>query len=209
LVSPVKPAQQKRVEIIEERLAPLLHEVERQPWKGPTMLPVVLLTMLTLSSSAAPARQDFHTRRVEFELKHELLMLSRYDVFDWLHFEVLDDGRVRLGGSVRNAFLKDQAERAAKKVEGIEDVVNDIEILPVSTSDDRLRLAVYRSMFRDTPLERYAHRSLNPIHIIVKGGRVRLEGVVASEMDRTLAGFKARDVPFVFGVENRLAIDNE
>jgi osmotically-inducible protein OsmY len=174
------------------------------------MLPVVLLTMLSLSPSPAPAQQDdFRTRRIEFELKHELLMLSRYDVFDWLFFEVLDDGQVRLGGSVRNAFLKDQAERAAKKVEGIEDVVNDIEILPVSTSDDRLRLAVYRSMFRDTPLERYAHRSLNPIHIIVKGGRVRLEGVVASEMDRTIAEFKARDVPFVFGVENRLAIDRD
>jgi hyperosmotically inducible protein len=170
---------------------------------------LLLVLALTLVPSAVPAQQDdFRARRLEFELKHELLRLARYDVFDWLTFELLDEGGVRLGGAVRNAFLKDQAERVAKRVEGVETVVNEIEILPPSSSDDRTRLQVYRALFFDTPLERYAIGADNPIHIVVKNGRVTLEGIVASEMDRTLAGFKAREVPFVFAVENRLAIDN-
>lgn len=170
-------------------------------------LAVVFCALATPIVAATAQQEDFRTRRMEFELKHELLMLPRYDVFDWLFFQVLEKGTVRLGGQVRNATLKNEAERAAKRVEGVEAVVNEIEILPVSTSDDRLRVAVYRALFWDTPLEHYSFQALNPIHIIVKGGRVTLEGVVRTEMDKTLAGFRAREVPFVFSVENHLVAE--
>jgi hyperosmotically inducible protein len=166
----------------------------------------LVLTPGTLTS--AQQDQDFRTRRVEFELRHELLMMPRYDVFDWLYFEVLEKGTVRLGGQVRNAVLKNQAERVAKRVEGVEQIVNDIEILPVSPADDRTRVQVYRALFwGDSPLERYAWQSLNPIHIVVKSGRVKLEGVVATDMDKSLAGFKVREVPFILGVENNLQVE--
>jgi hyperosmotically inducible protein len=171
---------------------------------------VFALSMLLTPGFEAEAQQeDFRTRRVEFELRHELLMLPRYDVFDWLYFEVLEKGTVRLGGQVRTATLKGDAERAAKRVEGVEQIVNEIEILPVSSSDDKLRVALYRALFWDTPLEQYSYQALNPIHIIVKNGRVTLEGVVRTEMDKTVAGFKAREVPFVFNVDNNLVAETK
>jgi hypothetical protein len=170
---------------------------------------LALSTVLTPALAVAAQQEDFRTRRVEFELRHELLMLPRYDVFDWLFFEVLEKGKVRLGGQVRNATLRGDAERAAKRVEGVEEVVNEIEILPVSSSDDKLRIALYRALFWDTQLERYSHQALNPIHIIVKNGHVTLEGSVGTEMDKTIAGFRAREVSFVFSVDNKLVAESK
>ena len=95
---------------------------------------------------------------------------------------------------VRTAWLKDSAEKAVKRVPGVDTVVNNIEILPVNLEDDRIRVAVYRSLFYDSTLDRYAMGSNPSIRIVVKHGQVTLEGAVGSEMDRTLAGLKARDV---------------
>lgn len=151
---------------------------------------------------------DFRARRVEFEIRHSLAMLPEYGVFDYLAFQLLEKGTVRLIGEVRRGILKERAERAVQQVRGVETVINEIELLPPSSSDDTLRVALYRSLFRDTPLEQYAYHSMNPIHIIVRNGRVRLEGVVRSEADKTIAGMKAREVPLTFGVENNLRIED-
>lgn len=161
----------------------------------------------TGSSLAAQEASDFRTRRVEFEIRHSLATLPYYGVFDHLAFQLLGDGTVRLLGQVRNGVLREQAERVTQEVAGVEKVVNEIEILPPSSSDDSLRVALYRALFRDTPLEQYAFHAMNPIHIIVRNGRVRLEGVVRTEMDKTVAGFKAREVPFIFAVENNLQVE--
>jgi BON domain len=146
--------------------------------------------------------------RLVRETRHELLMLPYYDVFDWLEGQVRPDGTVVLRGAVTRPATKKEAEECVKKIEGVTQVVNEIDVLPPSPMDDKIRVAVYRSLFDwDSPLFRYAHRSQPPIHIIVKNGRVWLKGVVATEMEKQLAYTKARSVPGTFDVINELQVE--
>lgn len=144
--------------------------------------------------------------RIEKEVRHELLMLPYYGVFDNLTYKV-DGGTVTLAGAVTRPTLKDSAERVVKDIEGVTKVVNDIEVLPPSPMDDRIRLATYRAIFGNPSLSRYAMGAVLPIHIIVKGGNVTLEGVVANEGDKNIAGIQARSVPGVFSVTNDLQVE--
>ena len=110
-------------------------------------------------------------------------------------------------GQVRNAVLKDEAGSAVKKIEGVDQVDNQIEVLPASGNDDRIRQAVARALFgNDSPLFRYSMGALPPIHIVVKNGHVTLEGVVDSQSDKDLAYTKANGVPGVFSVDNHLVV---
>jgi osmotically-inducible protein OsmY len=144
--------------------------------------------------------------RITRETRHELVMLPQLTIFDSLQYKV-DGSTVTLLGQVRNASLKDEAERAVKKIEGVEKVDNQIEVLPPSPGDDRIRMAVAHAIFsQNSPLFRYSLGSLPPIHIIVKSGRVTLEGVVDSEADKNLAFMKANGVPGVFSVTNNLVV---
>jgi hyperosmotically inducible protein len=104
--------------------------------------------------------------------------------------------------------LKSDAEASIKHIEGVEKVVNQIEVLPVSPNDDRIRRAVYRAVYAEDALSRYALQAVPPIHIMVKNGNVVLEGAVGSQLDKTLAGTKANGVSGVFSVTNNLVIDN-
>jgi hyperosmotically inducible protein len=115
---------------------------------------------------------------------------------------------VTLLGQVRDAILKDSAENVVKKIEGVDHVDNQIEILPVSINDDRIRTRVARAIFNDSQLFRYSIQSVPPIHIIVKNGHVSLEGVVANEADKNVAGLRANGVSGVFSVKNNLAVEN-
>jgi hyperosmotically inducible protein len=152
-------------------------------------------------------RPDVRTQQLVTDVNNALLRLPYYDIFDSLGFEVGGKGLVRLSGQVRTTWLKKDAERAVKRVRGVDTVINDIEILPPSPGDDQIRLAVYRSLFGDSPLYRYAMGANPSIRIIVKHGRVTLEGLVNSPMDKTTAGFKAREVWGVFGVTNNLVVE--
>jgi hypothetical protein len=170
------------------------------------------------------------------EIRKELLHLPYYGVFDFLAFGY-DKGTVTLMGYAYRPSLKGDAERALRRVAGIETVKNQVEDLPVSFNDDEIRWATYYRIYRDPFLSRYApgggvlwghrHPFLDrglmplapsrfpgmepagdyPIHIIVKQGHISLLGVVDSESDKTMAGMKAREVPGSFGVENELTID--
>ncbi|MBI2220620.1 MAG: BON domain-containing protein [Acidobacteria bacterium] len=162
---------------------------------------------LSGAAQSAVVRSDVRTRQLEYEIGAALLRLPYYDVFDSLAYEVAGKGLVRLSGQVRTGWLKNDAERAVKRVRGVDTVINDIEILPPSLGDDRIRLAVYRSLFADSSLYRYALGANPSIRIIVKNGRVTLEGLVNSPMDKTMAGFKAREVWGVFGVTNNLVVE--
>jgi hyperosmotically inducible protein len=153
------------------------------------------------NSSGAQRMQDRITR----EVRHELVMLPELSIFDNLVYKV-DGGKVTLTGQVRNAVLKDSAGKVVKKIEGVESVDNQIEILPPSPNDDRIRLQVARALFNDNRLSRYSMGSLPPIHIIVKGGHVTLEGVVDSDGDKNEAGIRANGVPGVFSVDNNLQV---
>jgi len=170
------------------------------------------LIVLSLTVPLAEARQaapqkDARTARVENEIRHELLMLPYYGVFDLLTFSVERGGTVRLMGYTIRPTLKSDAERRVKGLPGVEQVVNEIEILPTSPADDRIRLAVARNIYRTETLERYGFQTNPSIHIIVKNGRVMLEGVVDSESDKAVAGIKAREVGGVFEVTNNLRVE--
>ena len=142
------------------------------------------------------------------EVRHQLVLLPYYSVFDNLGFSVNDD-IVTLSGQVVQPTLKSDAEAAVKSVEGVAKVVNNIEVLPVSTNDDRLRLVLYRKIYGDTVLQKYSLQAVPPIHIIVKNGHVTLVGVVATEMEKNVAGVRANGVSGVFSVDNQLRAENE
>ena len=139
------------------------------------------------------------------EVRHQLLLLPYYSVFDNLSYRI-DGDTVTLDGQVVRPTLKSDAESAVKSIEGVEEVVNNIEVLPVSPMDDQLRRAVYRALYGDPALSRYAYSSVASIHIIVKNGNVALEGVVDNESDKNLAGLRANQVPNVFSVKNNLTV---
>lgn len=142
------------------------------------------------------------------QITRELVTLPYYGVFDDLSFEIR--GRtVILHGQVVRPTLKSSAEAVVKDVDGVETVVNQIEVLPTSPNDDRIRLAVYRALYTDVNLSRYGLRAVPPIHIIVKNGQVVLTGVVATTMDSNVANIRAREVPGAFGVTNNLRIESE
>jgi hyperosmotically inducible periplasmic protein len=144
--------------------------------------------------------------RVSREVFHELVMLPQLSIFDNLAYKV-ESGRVTLMGQVRNAVLKDEAASAVKKIEGVESVDNQIEILPPSPNDDRIRRQVARAIFNDDGLFPYSMGSVPPIHIIVKGGHVSLEGAVNNQGDKDRAGLRANGVPGVFEVQNNLKVE--
>jgi len=170
------------------------------------MYPVVIAVIAMLSVVTPAQRKDSRTLRMEADIERELFMLPNYSVFDFLAFRIEPGGTVRLLGQVVRPTLRADAERRVKKVEGVEQVVNAIEVLPVSPSDDAIRQAVARNIYNSTALDRYGFQGQPPIHIIVKQGRVTLEGVVDSESDKTVAGLKAREITGVFEVKNNLSI---
>jgi hyperosmotically inducible protein len=143
------------------------------------------------------------------EVRHQLVMLPYYGIFDDLGFTV-NGGTVTLVGQVTQPVLKDDAGKVVKGLEGVTNVVNNIEVLPLSANDDRIRRGVYRAIYGDPTLStRYGFQALPSIHIIVKNGNVRLEGVVANEMDRNLCGIRANSVPGAFHVDNDLRVEGK
>jgi len=165
------------------------------------------------SSATATPQSDRGTaspkaeERLYKEVRHELVMLPNLTLWDNLAYKV-DGYKVTLLGEVRNASLKSEAENAVKRIEGVEQVDNQIQILPPSPADDRIRTAVARSIFDAPGLFPYAMQSVPPIHILVKGGNVSLEGVVNNEGDKNMAEMRAKQVPGVFSVTNNLQIAN-
>ncbi|MGZ4829369.1 MAG: BON domain-containing protein [Candidatus Angelobacter sp.] len=143
--------------------------------------------------------------RISREVFHELVMLPQLTIFDNLQYKV-DGSKVTLMGQVQNAILKDSAEKVVQKIEGVDGVTNQIEILPASSNDDRIRRQVARALFNDDRLFRYSMGSVPPIHIIVKNGHVTLEGIVNSQADKDAANVRANSVPGVFSVENHLQV---
>ncbi|MGH9499672.1 MAG: BON domain-containing protein [Terriglobales bacterium] len=143
--------------------------------------------------------------RIQKEVRHELVMLPFLTVFDNLAYKV-DGYNVTLLGQVTNPQIKIDAEKAVRKIEGVEKVDNQIEVLSTSPFDDRLRHRLYRAIYGYPPLQKYALPTLQPIRIIVKNGHVTLEGVVDNEADKNIAGMRARGVPGSFSVTNNLVV---
>jgi hyperosmotically inducible protein len=132
-------------------------------------------------------------------------MLPYYGVFDNLAYRV-DGAKVTLFGQVTKPTLKSDAENAVKRIEGVQNVDNQIEVLPLSPNDDQIRRAAYRKIYSNPALQRYQMGAVPPIHIIVKNGNITLVGVVDGEGDKNLAGITANGVPGAFKVTNDLTV---
>jgi hyperosmotically inducible protein len=198
-----------------------------------TLTTLCVLALLATAQAAPLAARA--PRSTVDEIRHELMQLPYYGVFDFLAFKY-DNGTVTLMGYAYQPSLKKDAERAVRRVAGVDTVTNEIEVLPVSINDDNVRWKAYYAIYRDPFLSRYApgggmlwghrHPFPNgflelgparfpgtepagdyPIHIIVQGGRITLLGVVDNESDKTVAGMRARGVSGSFGVENEITID--
>jgi hyperosmotically inducible periplasmic protein len=166
----------------------------------------VALSGASIHTSAQPQKQtEPKGGDLIKEVRHQLVLLPYYSVFDNLAFK-LEGSKVMLIGQVVRPSLKSDAESVVKKVEGVSSVQNDIEVLPTSPMDDQLRRTLYRTIYGDTGLSRYGYAAVPSIHIIVKGGNVTLEGVVDNEADKNLAGLRANGVPNVFSVKNNLIV---
>lgn len=142
------------------------------------------------------------------EVRHQLLMLPYYSVFDNLEFQIKDDNTVVLLGEVVRPTLKSDAGATVKGILGVKKVINDIKVLPLSPFDNSIRRAEFRAIYRAIGFEKYAIQAVPPIHIIVKNGDVTLVGVVASKGDKELAGIEANEVPYVFKVTNDLRVEH-
>jgi hyperosmotically inducible periplasmic protein len=199
-------------------------------WIIASISAMLLLTPAVLSqdeTAASDAKQQ-STLRLAEEVRKQIVMQPQYSVFDSLHFAIHGD-TVILRGKASRPTLKSSVENSVKRIEGVRNVKNEIEVLPVSPNDDRLRAAVYASIYRDPALQRYTSNRGGPrnvpsvaraaggitndppmgfhaIRIIVENGNVTLTGVVDSDMDLAIAGMRANSVPGVFSVDNDLQV---
>jgi hyperosmotically inducible periplasmic protein len=174
----------------------------------PMLVSVVLSSLFLVqwapaqASGALPAKKHDQIMK---EVRHELIMLPFVDVFDNLAFKV-DGYDVTLMGSVTRPSIKQDAERAVKGIEGVETVKNEIDVLPPSPIDDRLRLQLFQAIYGFPALRKYDLPVIKPIRIIVRNGRVTLEGVVDTEADKNMVGIRANTVPGIFSVTNNLLV---
>src|SRR4051812_28763418 len=155
-----------------------------------------------------PATQNPDEQRIVKEVRHELVMLPYYSLFDDLEYSV-NGGTVTLLGSVTNPTLKSDAENAVKRIEGVTQVNNQIKVLPPSPMDDQIRRQVARSISNQGGLYRYFMGAVPSIHIIVDNGHVTLKGVVDNQADDTQAKMAANQVPGVFFVKDELQVANQ
>jgi hyperosmotically inducible protein len=175
-----------------------------------TLLVVPLVLVLGIFGTARKAVAQQTNPRIVKEVRHELVTLPYYGVFDWLEYEVQNDGTVVLRGQVVRPTTKSDAEGRVKEIDGVRRVANQIEVLPLSPNDDRLRRSLYRAIYNfNSPLFRYATQSVPPIHLIVNRGHATLKGVVANRSDAQLAYVRARGVPGLFSVKNELIVESE
>jgi hyperosmotically inducible protein len=157
-------------------------------------------------STGSAMASELDAVRIEKQVRHELNMLPYVNVFDYMTYNVDQDGTVTLNGKVTNPVLKSDAANVVKRIEGVERVNNQIQVLPVSFFDDGLRVRLFRTIYGYPTLQKYALGTQKPIRIIVANGRVTLVGVVDNQMDKNIAGMRANGVPGVFAVDNQLQV---
>ena len=164
---------------------------------------------ITLGASGAYAGTSPNTKvpTLSDQVHHELAMLPWYGAFDNLEYQVNGSEVILLGQvTSEHAVTKDDAARFVKSIPGVTNVVNRIEVLPLSRFDDQIRRAEFRTFFSHADLGRYTMGAIPQVHIIVMNGHVTLEGVVMNQMDKNIAGIMANTVPGVFSVENNLRV---
>ncbi len=176
-------------------------------WAGLSLLAIPFLgSAQQKNHNDAFTRGDAGESRLIQEVRHQLVMLPYYSVFDDLAFRV-EGTTVTLLGAVTNPVLKSDAQNVVKRIEGVTQVNSEIKVLPLSPMDDQIRRAEFRAIYGDPQIgDRYGHQALPGIHIIVENGNVMLEGAVANQADKDLINIRANGVPNVFKVENNVRV---
>jgi hyperosmotically inducible protein len=165
----------------------------------------VAMLLLAVAPAVASA-QSVENPQLQKKVRHELVTLPYYGVFDNLAYSI-NGGTVTLYGQVVRPTTRSDAEHRVKRIAGVSRVVNNIKVLPLSSFDDRIRFATYRSIARMGGLYRYLQGTNPSLHIVVNNGHVTLEGVVSGSGDRNLAYMAANRVPGVFSVQNNLRVE--
>jgi hyperosmotically inducible periplasmic protein len=174
------------------------------------MLGVTALLTLAgvVGASTGQSRLPATDSEIAAKAAHEVRMYPRYSIWDNVDLRV-NDGVLEITGQVSQPYKKQDLQRLMQRVPGVASVTNELEVLPVSFTDDNLRVRLARALYRDPVLSRYAIQAIPPIHIIVKNGRVTLEGVVSTEMEKNVAGLRASSAGLSFGpVQNNLRVEN-
>jgi hyperosmotically inducible periplasmic protein len=185
--------------------------MKRVVWLLMAVFPVAVFSQQIPAAGNQAAQGQLSQRGIERivkEVHHELVLLPYYGVFDNLAYKVSPDGTVTLSGQVVRPTTRSDAENAVKHIEGVEHVDNQVQVLPLSPNDDRIRRDAYRAIYGNSTLSEYAVRAVPPIHIIVNNGHITLEGVVARQMDKQIAELQAKQVPGAFSVTDNLQVEN-
>jgi hyperosmotically inducible protein len=208
----------------------MFHET-RTPFHAPVLLLTIAVLSATAQTTEAPDAQQQKILQMATAIRKAIVTLPQYGVFDNINYGI-KGSTVILSGQASRPTLKSGIENVVKKVEGVEVVQNDIEVLPVGMNDDNIRAATYAAIYSFGPMQKYtANRGRgrggpsvarraggitndppigwHAIHIIVKNGNVTLTGVVNTEGDQALAEMRANSVPGVFSVENDLQVASE
>ena len=170
------------------------------------MILALITSVAATGVAAANPNNSANDPNTVRKIRKELVTLPFYGVFDNLAFQY-EEGVVTLYGQVSRPTLKKDAARVVERLSGVDQVINKIEVLPLSNFDDRIRVAIYRAIYRQPGLDRLSIQAVPPIHIIVKNGNVTLEGVAPNKGDATRAFIAANGVPGVFSVKNNLRIE--
>jgi hyperosmotically inducible protein len=174
---------------------------------GQVLVAVVLAGAPAVAASSDHAKVPVNDAQLADAVRHEIVMYSRYSIWDDISFRVAN-GQVELMGAVNQPYKKSDIDRIVRRVPGVVGIQDDIRVLPLSNNDDRLRLQVARAIYRDPSMTRYAIQAVPPIHIIVENGHVTLEGTVATEFDKNMAGIRASGAGLSFGpVVNHLQVE--
>ena len=174
--------------------------------KVPGVAAILTIFCLGLAGTAMASSHTEQTASLSKDVAHLLILLPYYGVFDNLAFTIKDGDTVVLTGQVVNDIVKSNAEAAVRSIAGVGEVINEIEVLPLSRFDHYIRLATYRAIYSKSGFEKYAIRANQPIKIIVKNGNVTLDGFVQTELEKTVARLAANSVPGVFSVTDNLKI---
>ncbi len=169
---------------------------------------VLIASLVLVPCSLAQGKKDpkASQERLAEDVRRSLIMLPNYTLFDNLEFRIAETDTVVLSGQVTRPILKSEAESVVRRLERAGKVVNNIEVLPLSPQDDRIRVAAYRAIYGKPGLDRYARMAIPPIHIIVRNGDITLVGLVDNQADKDLAGLAAQGIPGTFKIVNSLSV---
>jgi hyperosmotically inducible protein len=167
---------------------------------------ILAICLFVPAGTAAASTPRNQTKTLVDEVRHQILLLPYYGMFDNITFTIQDQNTVALAGQVTRPIVRYDAEAAVRSIEGVKKVVNKIEVLPLSSFDNHIRWATYRAIFSKPGFEKYAIQATSPIRIIVKNGHVTLDGFVDSKLDKNVADVAARSVPGVFSVTDNLQV---